>query len=61
MKIEVDENRDIILKEVFNGVGFVSPDGETFGVCMRDGGFEFVYNDIWYSAVGGKLKVLGTE
>lgn len=55
MKIETDKNGDIILKEVFSGVGFETADGETFGICMRDSGFEFNYNGVWYSAQQGKI------
>ncbi len=55
MKITVNENRDIILKEVFNGVGLESQAGEEFGICMRDSGFEFNYGGDWYEAKGGKV------
>lgn len=58
MKIEVDENRDIILKDVFNGIGFISPDGEKFSVCMRDGGYEFSYQGTWFRAVGGIMEII---
>jgi hypothetical protein len=40
MKVEVNENYGIVLKEVFNGVRFETEDGEVLTVCMRDGGFE---------------------
>lgn len=40
MKIEVGENGDLVLKEVFNGVIFETDDGEFLGVAMRDDGFE---------------------
>jgi hypothetical protein len=56
MKIEVDEERNIILKQVYNGVGFISPDGEKFNICMRDGGYEFSYQGAWFRAVGGKIE-----
>ena len=58
MKIEVGENREIILKEVFNGVLLESADKENFAICMRDSGFEFKYHDIWYEAKNGKLNKL---
>lgn len=56
MKIEVDNNRQIVLKEVFNGIMLESDDKETFGICMRDSGFEFNYQGLWYSAKQGAVK-----
>lgn len=56
MKIEVLPDYNIVLKEVFSGVLFVSPDREEFGICMRDSGFEFRYAGTWYEAKNGTLK-----
>jgi len=56
MKIEVNEKREIILKEVFSGVGLETRDGEFIGICMRDSGFEFTYQGVWYSAQKGVIK-----
>lgn len=61
MKIEVNENREIILKEVYTGVGLESNDKEFFGICMRDSGFEFTYEGQNYSAQKGVIKKLGTD
>ncbi len=61
MKIEINEEHDFILKEVFSGVGLESEDGEEFGICMRDSGFEFHYEGIWYEAKNGTLKEMGSE
>jgi len=55
MKIETNEQGETILKEVFNGVGLESRDGEKFGICMRDTGFEFNYAGQWYEAKNGLL------
>jgi hypothetical protein len=44
MKISVAGDRSILLEEVFSGVGFKTKDGEEFGICMRDTGYEFNYN-----------------
>ena len=55
MKIEVDEEGDIILKEVFSGVGLETEYGEKMGICMRDSGFEFSYAGECYSAQQGVL------
>ena len=60
MKITVNENREIILKEVYSGVGLETRDGEFMGICMRDSGFEFNYNGTWYSAQNGKIKKMST-
>jgi len=56
MKIEVNENYEIILKEVYSGVGLETSDGETFGICMADSGFEFTYMEKHYEAKNGILK-----
>jgi hypothetical protein len=40
MKIEVAEDRSIILKEVYSGVGLVTSEGNEIGICMRDDTFE---------------------
>lgn len=59
MKVEVGDNSEIVLKEVFNGIGLETPDGETMGIAMRDGGFEFNYGGSWYSAKEGVIQKLG--
>lgn len=58
MKIEVDENNEILLTEVYSGVGFKTNDGETLGVCMRDTGYEFNYMGTWYEAKDGEIRKL---
>lgn len=58
MKIQVDENNEILLTEVFTGVKFKTNDGEFFNICMRDNGFEFNYNGIWYEAKNGIIQKL---
>ena len=56
MKLEVDINSQIVLKEVYNSVILESHDKEEFAICMRDSGFEFKYDGIWYEAKEGKIK-----
>jgi hypothetical protein len=56
MKISVDEDKSLLLEEVFSGVGLKTQDGEYMGICMRDSGFEFNYNGKWYSAQKGVVK-----
>ncbi len=53
MKIEVDENREIVLKDVYLGIGLETKEKEFFAICMRDGGFEFTYAGKHYSANNG--------
>lgn len=61
MKVEFDENGDVVLQEVFSGIALVSEAGEEFGICMRDSGFEFNYGGYWYEAKEGKLTLLGPD
>jgi len=61
MKIEANNNGEIILKEVFSGVGLESPDKEFFGICMRDSGFEFNYGNQWYEAKEGVINKLQSK
>jgi hypothetical protein len=55
MKITVNENKEIVLKDVYLGVGFETKEGEEFFICMRDGGFEFSYGGEDYSANNGEI------
>jgi hypothetical protein len=52
-------NYDLILKEIYSGIGLESNDKEFFGICMRDRGFEFTYEGVNYSAQKGIIKKLG--
>ena len=61
MKISVDEDRELLLEEVYSGVGFRTNDGETLGVCMRDSGFEINYNGQWFSLQKGKITPFTSE
>lgn len=56
MKIEVDDHREIVLKEVYLGVTLESNDKEILSICMRDSGFEFTYEGVLYSAQKGVVK-----
>ena len=57
MKIEAKGN-EIILREVYSGIGLISDDGEEFDICMRDTGFEFHYKGKWYSAKEGTITCM---
>lgn len=37
------DGQDIELRDVFNGIAFVSAEGERLSICMRDNGFEAHY------------------
>ncbi len=56
MKIDVDEEGTLILKEVYNSIILETSEGNRFVVCMRDDTFEMKVltedwkNDIWYRA-----------
>jgi len=54
-------NYDLILKEVYSGIGLETNDKEFFGICMRDSGFEFTYEGGDYSAQKGIIKKLGGD
>ena len=59
MKITVNEQSEIILKEVYNGIGLESNSGEQFSICTRDSGFEFSYGNKRYKAKNGDIEILG--
>ena len=59
MKLSVDEDGTIEVSEVFNGIKLKTSDGETFGICMRDSGFEFNYQGEWYEAKNGVVQKMG--
>jgi hypothetical protein len=45
MKIDVDQEGVIVLREVFNSVVFEAEGGERLVVCMRDDAFEIAVLD----------------
>ena len=60
MKMEVRENYGIIFKDVFNGVGFETEEGEKLSVCMRDGGYEIgTGNGKKFRVKDGELEEMG--
>lgn len=56
MKLEVGEHGQLIAKNVFNPLTLMTDKGVPLSVCMRDDGFEIIYNGIRYDAKGGKMK-----
>lgn len=60
MKVTVNEEGDICLEEVFNGIELKSTDGESISICMRDGGFEMRVGGKWYTINNGNIKMMST-
>lgn len=58
MTINVNEARELEVTKFYSGLVLISDDKEKFGICLRDSGFEFKYNNICYSAKEGKLVPL---
>lgn len=56
MKLEVNEHRTIVLKEVFNPIKLVTADNETLIITMRDSGFEVLYEGEFYELKNGKVS-----
>lgn len=56
MKVTVNEQKVIQLEELFNGITLKTPDGEEMHICMRDSGFEFIYESQKYSAQKGIIQ-----
>ena len=54
-----DGNNGFLLEDVYSGIGLKTRDGEFMGICMRDTGFEFNYQDEWYEAKNGVVRKLG--
>lgn len=58
MEINAGKNGEIVFSKVYSGMVLQSDAGERMGICMRDSGFEFCYNNIWYSAKEGVVSRL---
>jgi len=56
MKIEVSENGNLILKEIYSPIGIKTNDGETLILMMRDSGFEVCYENKWFRMQKGEIK-----
>jgi len=42
MKIEINEERDIVLKEVYNSIVLQTNEGFEIAICMRDWGYDIL-------------------
>ena len=56
MEITTNENKEIQLEKVFNPIVLKTGSNEKMTICMRDRGFEFVYEGKSYSAKDGTIK-----
>lgn len=57
MEINTNEKGEMIAKKVYNSL-ILETNNDKFAICMRDDGFEFKYNDVWYEAKNGKINEL---
>lgn len=58
MNLTVDQNNNIVLREVFNPIVLITDDDDIMIICMRDSGFEFTYQGKSYSAKQGIIEKL---
>jgi len=56
MEITVNKHYELTFKKVYNEIVFQTDDGEEMVLCMRDSGFEFVYQGQHYSAKEGTIE-----
>jgi hypothetical protein len=56
MKLSVNERGTIELKEVYNPIKLISDEKEELIVCMRDSGFEIMYQGKKYSLNENELR-----
>ena len=59
MKLEVNENADLTLREVYNPIVLITDSHEKMYICMRDSGFEFTYEGKKYEAKEGHIREVG--
>lgn len=52
MKIEIDEDYTMVLKEVFNSIVLETSEGNRLAICMRDDTFEMTIpgSEKWFRA-----------
>jgi len=59
MQVRVGEHGELIFGQVYNSIVLEIGTENTFAICMRDDGFEFTYNDVWYEAKNGDVHAMG--
>ncbi len=55
MIVDVNEERLIVLKNVFEPIVLVTEDGQKMCACMRDGGFEIGTEKATYKVMDGEM------
>jgi|TARA_R110000851_G_scaffold196444_2_gene347364 hypothetical protein len=55
MKIGIGQNGMTEVREVYNPIELVTNSNETIKICMRDSGFEFMYEGESYHAKEGVI------
>lgn len=61
MKIFVNDKNTIQIEDCFESISLKSPNGEMFHIAMRDGAFEFFYNDKLFYAKDGTVAEFKTS
>lgn len=57
LNASADKNGLITIRNVYNSIVFKTNDDEVLALCMRDTGFEFEYQEVWYQAKEGKVTM----
>jgi hypothetical protein len=60
MKLSINQNGSFQMEHVYLPVTLVTDDKEEMSIIMRDSGFEFNYQGVWYSAKNGFVEMLGS-
>ena len=47
MKMDINEEGEFVLEEVYNPVHFKTLDGKQFSICQRAGNFNIVVDDVF--------------
>ena len=66
MKIEINENYDVVLTEIYNGILLRTKEGNEIGICMRDDTFEInviTGGSGWHrvNIQNGRIEHMGSE
>lgn len=61
MRIFVNDKKTIQVEDCFEGISLKSPNGEMFHIAMRDGAFEFFYDNKLFYAKEGKVAEFKTS
>lgn len=56
MEVSIGQNGCIELNKVYNPIELRTDSNEMMIICMRDSGFEFMYEGDYYHAKNGEIK-----